>query len=120
MSGAPAPQETLRRGSWWFLCHDQPDAVARGSRSMPTEGGDSVLKDVGQAPSGVVSEYVQADHAKELSGAASTRFSCGALSRAANVPQLVYRPSSAASWRRSWASMCIRMRGRAQGRPSVL
>ena len=38
---------------------------------MPTEGGDSVLKDVGHAPSGVVSEYVQADHAKELSGAAS-------------------------------------------------
>ena len=120
MSGAPAPQETLRRGSRLFLCHDHPEAVARGNRSMPTEGGESVLKDVGHVPSGVVSEYVQADHAKELSGAAIARFSCGALSRAANVPQLVYRPSSAASWRRSWASMCIRMRGRAQGRPSVL
>jgi hypothetical protein len=89
LSSASAPQETLRRGSWWFLCHDHPDAVARGNRSMPTEGGASVLKDVGHAPSGVVSVYVQGDHAKELSGTAGTTCSCGALNSAANVPQLV-------------------------------
>ena len=59
---------------------------------MLTEGGVTVLKDAGHAPSGVVSVYVQGDHANELSGVAGTLFSCGAcgaVKRAANVPQLL-------------------------------